>query len=368
MCGTGHLLQRAHKWREVGPSEQRAGSSLLFDETGLDHNQDNESGVLTLAAGVRLESIALAHIDSDWLYPGNDNYQGLLIENDLTDEAFERGDEVRAWIREAHAVVEQGSEPPVRTGAHCSNPFECSFWTYCQSQEPQPEYPVEWLPRLKTNAIKDFIETNAIKDLRDVPDEYLDDIQRRVKAQTLSGQPFFDHAGAAADLAQYKLPAFFLDFETIQFEVPIWKSTRPYQQIPFQFSCHGLSPTGELTHSEFLDLSGDDPSALFAEALIPACGQVGPVFVYNASFETARVAELADRFPGLKDPLLAINERIVDLLPVARRHYYHPSQQGSWGLKSVLPTVATDLSYDKLEGVQDGSMAMTAYSTLCQGD
>ena len=24
MCGTGHLLQRAHKWREVGPSEQRA--------------------------------------------------------------------------------------------------------------------------------------------------------------------------------------------------------------------------------------------------------------------------------------------------------------------------------------------------------
>jgi len=253
------------------------------------------------------------------------------------------------------------SEPQVRTGAHCSDPYECSFRAYCQSQEPQAEYPVEWLPRLKTKTVKEFIETKAIKDLRDVPDEYLNDIQRRVKAQTLSGTPFFDHAGAAAELAQYNLPACFLDFETIQFAVPIWKGTRPYQQIPFQFSRHGLSPTGKLDHSEFLDLSGDDPSALFAEALVAACDQVGPVFVYNASFEAARITELADRFPRLKSPLVAITERIVDLLPIARRYYYHPSQQGSWSIKNVLPAIAPDLSYDKLDGVQDGGMAMTAY-------
>ena len=214
---------------------------------------------------------------------------------------------------------------------------------------------------MQAKAVKELIETKAIKDLRDVPDEYLNDLQRRVKVQTLSGKPFFDHAGAAAELAQYNLPACFLDFETIYFAVPIWKGTRPYQQIPFQFSRHALSPTGELSHSEFLDLSGDDPSAPFAEALIAACAQVGPVFVYNAGFEAARIMELADRFPRLAGPLLAINERLVDLLPVARRHYYHPAQHGSWGIKSVLPTIATDLSYDKLVGVQDGGMAMTAY-------
>ena len=146
-----------------------------------------------------------------------------------------------------------------------------------------------------------------------------------------------------------------------QFAVPIWKDTRPYQQIPFQFSCHTLSPTGELGHSEFLDLSGADLSGRFAEALIAACGQVGPVFVYNASFESARITELAGRFPELRGRLLAINERGVDLLPVARRHYYHPAQHGSWSLKSVLPTIAPDLSYDKLNGVRDGSMAMMAY-------
>ena len=35
---------------------------------------------VALAAGVPLKSIALAHIDSGWLYPGDDNYQGLLVE------------------------------------------------------------------------------------------------------------------------------------------------------------------------------------------------------------------------------------------------------------------------------------------------
>jgi hypothetical protein len=194
-----------------------------------------------------------------------------------------------------------------------------------------------------------------------VPDELLSDIQKRVKAHTLSGEPFFDQIGAAAELAQYQMPASFLDFETIQFAVPIWRSTHPYQQIPFQFSHHRLSQTGMLDHSEFLDLSGDDPSKLFAEALITACGQVGPVFVYNAAFEVARIKELGDRFPSLNDPLTAISERIVDLLPIARRYYYHPSQRGSWSLKNLLPAIASDISYDKLDGVKDGNMAATAY-------
>jgi Domain of unknown function(DUF2779) len=77
--------------------------------------------------------------------------------------------------------------------------------------------------------------------------------------------------------------------------------------------------------------------------------------------EVTRIADLADRLPPLKAALLAINERLVDLLPVARRYYYHPSQKGSWSLKNVLPTIATDLSYEKLNGVQDGAMAINAY-------
>mgnify|MGYP002223870291 CR=1 FL=1 len=100
--------------------------------------------------------------------------------------------------------------------------------------------------------------------------------QRRVKTVTLTGETYFDKKSALRDLAQHKLPAFFMDFETIQFAVPIWKGTRPYQQIPFQFSVHRLARTGKLEQQAFLDLSGGDHSKAFAEALIGACGERGP--------------------------------------------------------------------------------------------
>jgi hypothetical protein len=143
--------------------------------------------------------------------------------------------------------------------------------------------------------------------------------------------------------------------------VPIWKGTRPYQQIPFQFSVHRLSRTGKLEHQAFLDLAGADPSKSFAEALIVACGERGPIFVYNAAFETTRIRELSERFPRIAADLVALNERVVDLLPVARDHYYHPSQQGSWSIKAVLPALCPDLNYDSLDGVQNGGMAMGAF-------
>ena len=164
-----------------------------------------------------------------------------------------------------------------------------------------------------------------------------------------------------ADLAKYLLPAYFLDFETIQFAVPIWRGTRPYQQITFQFSLHIINESGALEHIEFLDISGNDPSESFAQALIQACGDNGPIFVYSAGFETARIRELAERYPQFSDQLLAINLRVVDLLPIAREHYYHPSQQGSWSIKKVLPAVVPELRYDSLDGVQDGGMAMGAF-------
>ena len=96
--------------------------------------------------------------------------------------------------------------------------------------------------------------------------------------------------------------------------------------------------------------------------LIERCGSKGPVFVYNAGFETARIKELAERFPRLRKQLLAINERVIDLLRIAEQRYYHPSQQGSWSIKKVLPAIAADLRYDKLKGVQDGGMAMEAFT------
>ena len=313
------------------------------------------------AAGVPLAAIALAHIDSSWVYPGEGDYQGLLVENDLTDEAFARSAEVQSWISAAHRIVAKRKAPEIATGKQCREPYACGFLAHCQSQEPQAEQPIEWLPGRLSNGLMTQIEQEGIRELRDVPDHLLNARQQRVKQVTLTNKAYFDQASAAQALAAHKLPAYFLDFETIFFAVPIWKDTRPFQQIPFQFSLQRLTRTGKLTEQAFIDLSGKDPSKAFAQALIAACGERGPIFVYNAGFETARIRELAERFPRLAKALLALNERVVDLLPIAREHYYHPSQQGSWSIKAVLPALCPDLRYDDLVGVQDGGMAMSAF-------
>lgn len=312
-------------------------------------------------AGVPLASITLAHIDSDWVYQGDGDYDGLFTECDLTSEAFERDDEVIGWITGAQRTIAKRTEPIICTGKQCGEPFDCSFINYCQAQEPHAEYPVHWLPSINAKALKQHIAANPALDLRDTPDELLTDLQRRVKTYSLSGELYFDADNAAAALKVHRLPAYFLDFETIQFAVPIWKGTRPYQQIPFQFSLHRLSRTGKLESQAFLDLSGNDPSRSFADSLIDVCGSTGPIFVYNAGFEGARINELAGRFKRLAPKLMAIKQRLVDLHPITKANYYHPSQQGSWSIKAVLPAIAPDLSYEELEGIQNGGMAMEAY-------
>ncbi len=344
----------ARTWRMIEVKSSTAVKDYHRDDIAV-------QAFVARAAGLALSSIALAHIDSSWVYPGDDNYAGLLREHDLTAEAFARGDEVRHWIAAAQQIVAQPCTPTQHTGQHCGQPYACGFFKHCCSTETQAAQSIQWLPGRWRKSLHEHVAAHDLIELRDAPDALLNETQQRVKSVTLSGIPYFDQAATAQALSAYKLPAYFMDFETIQFAVPIWPGTRPYQQIPFQFSVQRLARTGTLEQRAFLDLSGDDPSFAFAESLLAACGQRGAIFVYNAGFETSRIRELAQRFPALAPALLALNERVVDLWPIARQHYYHPRQQGSWSIKSLLPAICPDLSYGDLSGVQDGGMAMDAF-------
>lgn len=315
---------------------------------------------IAVSSGVNLSSVLLAHINNAFVYQGDGDYRGLLQEVDLTEETLSRGDEVKQWIAEAQLVAALPEEPEITTGAHCTKPFTCGFSGYCNRDAAHPDFPLKSLPNLHFRKREQF-EADRYEDLRDVPDNLLNPLQRRVKKCSMTGETFFDAEGAAADLATLGFPAYFLDFETASFAVPIWKGTRPYQQIPFQFSLHRIDEAGNLFHDAFLDLTGTDPSETLAQSLIDQCGQEGPVFAYNASFETSRIRELAARFSELAKSLHAIIERVVDLLPVARNRYYHPTQHGSWSIKAVLPALCPELSYTQLDGVKSSDMAVEAF-------
>lgn len=329
------------------------------------HDDIAVQSFIARSAGVNLTAVELAHIDSSWIYPGDDDYEGLLKLSDFTAEAFARTEEVRSWITDAQRVAAQTQEPVVETGDHCHEPFDCGFCNYCNRDKHQPEFPLDWLPRL-SSAKRSKLAEMGIEDLRMIPDGWLQGRQDMVRQHTLTNTIYFDAAGAASDLEPYCLPAYFMDFETVQLAVPIWAGTRPYQQNCFQFSVHKIDDQGVLSHHHFLDLSGCDPAEPFTRALIAACGNKGPIYVYNAAFEMSRIRELAARFPEISNDLLAILSRIVDLLPIARERYYHPAQKGSWSIKAVLPAAVPELCYDALSGIKDGGMAMEAFCEALQ--
>jgi len=79
------------------------------------------------------------------------------------------------------------------------------------------------------------------------------------------------------------------------------------------------------------------------------------------SFERNCINTLAAFCPDLRDPLERLVDRLIDLHPLAKHHYYHPAMRGSWSIKAILPTIAPELDYALLPGISDGLAAQQAY-------
>lgn len=310
---------------------------------------------VTRHAGVPISSAAIRHIDSSFVLEHEGDFKGLFSDTDLMDTAepiiATRGDVISA-ARETLA----GAEPDIAPGDHCDTPFECEFASYCHAGLPaEPKWPVEVLPG---GAGKKW-RAAGIADLRAIDPAKLSGQAKRVHAATMAGAVDRDPAGAAAAMSGWAFPRIWLDFETIQFALPRWIGTRPYEQIPFQFTAIVEDTGGGATTHEFLQLDGSDPRRSCAEALA-MLPRIGAVIAYNAAFERGVIRKLADAFADLAPALDSLADRLVDLLPVTRAHWYHPAQRGSWSLKAVLPTIAPALDYEALE-VKHGGDAQAAY-------
>ena len=247
-------------------------------------------------------------------------------------------------------------EPEIETGPQCTDPYSCPFIDYCHGEET--EYPLRHLPRISRQLI-DALTAEGIEDIRDIPEGRLSSAtQEWVRRVTITGEP--ELMPEPAEISAHGYPRYYLDFETIQFAVPIWEGTRPYQQLPFQWSCHIELANDEFQHEEYLDTIGNSPMRTCAESLIEIIGEKGPIFAYS-SYEKTVLNALIARYPDLAEDLHKLTDRLVDLLPIVRRTYYHPDMYGSWSIKNVLPTIAPHLDYGSLGDVQDGNAAGTTY-------
>ena len=136
--------------------------------------------------------------------------------------------------------------------------------------------------------------------------------------------------------------------------------------IPFQWSLHVLEADGSLSHREYLHDGFEDPRKGLIDGLQEAVPASDSIVAYSG-YEARVLRELADELPEYQTPLLALLERLVDLLKIVRETYYRPEFHGSFSIKSVTPVLAPDLAYDELD-IPDGLAASAAYLHLLTGE
>ena len=305
-------------------------------------------------AGYRISRMQLEHVDNQFVYEGNLNYNGLMKKVDVLEEISPDLKQVPVWVEQFKTILEN-DEPEIKVGPHCNDPYSCSFKSHCY--ESLGDWPITDLPNLGKLALE--LQEEGHTDLRKIPENRLSNsLHIRVHRVISSQTPELDPQ-ASEELAKLSYPRNYLDFETIAFAMPIWEGTRPFEQLPFQWSCHIEDSTGNFEHFEFLDTSGKMPMLDFAEKLISTIDNDGPVIVYS-SYEGVILRMMENQIPDLSVELAQIQARLFDLLPLTKKYYCHPEMRGSWSIKSVLPTFAPELDYGDLD-VQGGQAAQQKF-------
>lgn len=318
--------------------------------------------------GVKVTGVYLVQLDSDYIRGKDLDIQRLFVKTDMSDLINVEYPSVQANIDKARKILDNPQEPTIPISMACKEPYDCAFWQYCSKCLPKPS--VFDLYRMSFKKALNLYNSNVVT-FQDVQSCKLTGKQQMQVSSELTGNEYIDKKGIKDFLNKnIRYPLYFLDFETIQDVVPQYEGTKPYQQIPFQYSLHWIEePDGELKHTAFLGESGKDPRRALAEQLCRDIPLNVCTTAYNKAFECKRITELAEIYPDLSSHLLNIRDNIVDFLdPFRAGYYYLPAMGGSFSIKKVLPALFpndSQLNYDNLAGaVHNGGDAMTIYPKI----
>jgi hypothetical protein len=311
-------------------------------------------------AGLPVSGVFLVHINNQYVREGDIEVDKLFTINDVTLEVRQIQDTIEEEL-DTQKTMLRGEMPRIDIGLYCRDPYDCDFIGHCWGHIPEGS-----VFSIKGSSKLPFTLYNrGIIDLKDVPIHMLSAGQKLQVEATLEKKVFISKESIKAFLDSLWYPLYFLDFETFSTPIPLFDGTRPYQQVPYQYSLHYLeNKSTSLKHHEYLAPPGVDPRRRLAEKLI---GDIPPnacVLAYVASFEKGVLMSLAGWFPEYRPRIENIIDNLVDLaLPFQKRYLYHWQFNGSYSLKIVLPALVPDLTYQGLE-IKDGDMAMQAYTKM----
>lgn len=309
-------------------------------------------------AGLKVKSASILHINNQCVFP---DLEDLFTRANVTKEAEELQKQIPKTVTAFQKMLLKKTEPSKKIGPHCDDPYECAFKDHCWSKEAIPTLSIFDVPRLTTKKKWEFYSKGKLR-LDSIEASELNENQRRMIECSIVGKRYVDKIGIRKELSSWSYPLSFLDFETIAYAIPRYKGVRPYQQLPFQFSCHiQKSENSKLDHCEYLHTIDTDPRESIAKALVELVPSSGSVVAYNMGFEKQVLLALAAQFPKLAKALKSQADRLVDPLTVFREHVYDPDFKGSFSIKAVAPAIlGDDASYEGM-AVGDGTEAQVAF-------
>lgn len=322
--------------------------------------------------GFNVKKACIVCINNEYIRGKELNIKQLFNVIDLTDIAMQKQDEIKSNIDSINRYMKEydiNNEPVKDIGKSCFDPYSCDFWQYCTRKLPKPN--VFDLSGMQTRtkfkkydegriSFEDLVNAGINKKYREQIDFELNNREPKIKKEAIIEL-----------LNSLKYPLYFIDYEAYNPAIPEFEGTKPYQQIPFQYSLHIIKEDGApLEHKEFL-AEPEDESIIrtFAESMIKDLSEDGSVIVYNRVFEESLVnKKIAEMYPDLREEIERINGNIVDLMvPFRNRNYYTKEMQGSYSIKKVLPALFPEdpeLDYSNLELIHQGEEASNAFKNL----
>ena len=317
--------------------------------------------------GLPVVGTYLVCINNEYVRKGELDLQQLFKVSDISEAVNEEYGRVGANVEVARRVL-VGNEPDTDLSMECHKPYDCAFWEYCTKALPKPS--VFDVIGLHFDRKLAFHKARRDSFESIVEDQKLNFIQRMQVACTLDNSCRTNREGLQDFLKTLWYPMYYLDFESIRPIVPLYDGTHPYQQLATQYSLHYQEEKGgKLFHKEFLAPSVGNPLRPIAERLCEDIPTNACIIVYNKTFESGRLKEMAEMFPDLSDHLLAIRDNVRDLYdPFRKGYYYVPAMGASFSIKSVLPALSPNdpaLDYHALDAMcQNGGDAMSIFPKL----
>jgi hypothetical protein len=324
--------------------------------------------------GLQVKETNVMYLSRDYVYDGAVGADGRRVYDTsrlfATEEVQPQSDgQVSRTLEEQFRVLAQPQPPHVRPSSQCNSPYDCEFYDHCHPVWGDGDIGSLPIAGCKIEALRDA----GITLIDQLPSQIVLSEQFHLtakeckfalgaKARVVQIAPEL-----AAELEALHYPLHFMDFETVFPALPLFAGLRPYDQLPFQWSVDVLSkPGAEVKHHEFLATDTSDPRRDFISSLCAVMGESGNIVVYNQTFESLRLKELAASLPEFAGRIRNIQGRLWDLLPRMRKHVYHPAFGGSYSLKYVLPALVPEMTYDGME-VGNGTEAGIAWESLVRG-